>query len=216
MLLLFIVMGPVIRSLTAYAVDTQSIPLLMNNIETAIYVLPTSHIDAFAIGSYFALFKQETSKKEVISAVILIVMLGLITESFSSGTPRYIGVGYQPFMEDSYKYIWGYSAVNFAFAFVLIGLRQRILFPLVFENRVIVYLGKISYGIYVYHYCILWFISSFFLEYLNGSELRYVTFAGLSTIIVASLSYELFEKRFIAMKDVIFKKPVEKNQKESC
>ncbi len=37
--------------------------------------------------------------------------------------------------------------------------------------------------------------------------------AFFATIAIASISYELVEKRFIAMKDVIFKKRVEVNPK---
>lgn len=66
------------------------------------------------------------------------------------------------------------------------------------------FLGKISYGIYVYHVLII-YLTSLFLKDLQTNDvfktfLVYLTIV-LITIVVSYYSYELFEKRFIKLKD---------------
>lgn len=67
------------------------------------------------------------------------------------------------------------------------------------------FLGKISYGIYVYHPLILFLLHKWMGDYVRGIGLtgRYMivfTAVILSTIFIAWLSYELFEKRFLNLK----------------
>jgi peptidoglycan/LPS O-acetylase OafA/YrhL len=69
-----------------------------------------------------------------------------------------------------------------------------------FNLKYLDYLGKISYGLYMYH-SVLIVVSIKLLQAFNISNnfLIYVL-SFLLTIIVAALSYEYFEKRFIKMK----------------
>ena len=78
----------------------------------------------------------------------------------------------------------------------------------VFQSRLLMFFGKYSYGLYVYHGVLPWY----FLE--NGTEARldallgnhWLTIASKATIgvgvsvFVAVLSYHLLEKRFLALK----------------
>ncbi len=72
------------------------------------------------------------------------------------------------------------------------------------------YLGKISYGMYVYHLAIIWLMGKIF--NLNLSErfpllLAFVTFA--ITWVVAALSFHLMEKPIMDLKDRFFDVPSE-------
>lgn len=66
------------------------------------------------------------------------------------------------------------------------------------------FLGKISYGIYVYHVLIIYLVS-LFLKDLQMDEmvktLLVYLIIILITLVIAHFSYELFEKRFIRLKD---------------
>ena len=108
-----------------------------------------------------------------------------------------------PDQKDSYKYVWGYTVVNLMFAYVLVHVRDKAFMPAVFENRLLVYLGTISYGLYVFHFPILWGVS----WTMKGSPalLKALT-ALLATILMSMASYELMEKRFINVKDKYFAK----------
>jgi peptidoglycan/LPS O-acetylase OafA/YrhL len=73
------------------------------------------------------------------------------------------------------------------------------------ENKIFSYLGKISYGIYIYHnfaIAIILYqlkIYSFHTESLAGRILVTIT-VTLLTIFIASVSYEFFERRFLKLK----------------
>jgi peptidoglycan/LPS O-acetylase OafA/YrhL len=73
------------------------------------------------------------------------------------------------------------------------------------ENRFLSYLGKISYGIYMYHFMITAIVLAM-LKHLaiNTNEILFncliYSTVLLSTILVSGLSYEFLEKRFIKLK----------------
>ena len=73
------------------------------------------------------------------------------------------------------------------------------------ENKVISYLGKISYGIYIYHNfaiaIIIYQIKKWSLDTSSLSTRIAVTLTITAlTILIATLSYEFFEKRFLKLK----------------
>lgn len=76
-----------------------------------------------------------------------------------------------------------------------------------FENRIFNFLGKISYGIYVFHMLVIYLISFLF----NKLSIRFNNFLELSiltlflTISFAYLSYEFYEKKFILLKHKFMK-----------
>lgn len=83
---------------------------------------------------------------------------------------------------------------------------------LVLKNKKLSYLGKISYGIYMYHVFVLFLIfpwaNKYFLE-KTGDDIVYNLFlyvtSFLFTILLSILSYEFLESKFIRIKDLKFK-----------
>ncbi|RBP43724.1 peptidoglycan/LPS O-acetylase OafA/YrhL [Roseimicrobium gellanilyticum] len=71
------------------------------------------------------------------------------------------------------------------------------LFRNLLENRVLTYCGKISYGLYLYHYPIYYFVNDAFrpLEWVYRVPIKV-----LSTFAIASLSYHLLEKPILSLK----------------
>jgi peptidoglycan/LPS O-acetylase OafA/YrhL len=77
-----------------------------------------------------------------------------------------------------------------------------------FRSRAMVFLGTYSYGLYVYHHFISYYLTS------NRTELGLAQWLGshglavalqatlgiLISVVLAYLSYELFEKRFLRLK----------------
>ena len=70
----------------------------------------------------------------------------------------------------------------------------------ILESNFFKYLGKISYGIYMYHpVCIVLSINILLkLELLNNFNLYISTL--LMTIVISSISYEYFESKFLKLK----------------
>ena len=74
------------------------------------------------------------------------------------------------------------------------------------ENRVMSYLGKISYGLYIYHVAVIVFLINVMKVYFpsfQGVQYEIVIYIAslLGSIGVASLSFHYFEKPLLAFKD---------------
>lgn len=72
------------------------------------------------------------------------------------------------------------------------------------ENRFFDFLGKISYGIYIIHPLVVIFFSRWINQFNLLAGWKYIIlYSGvlLLTVILAWLSYEFFEKRFLRLKD---------------
>lgn len=76
-----------------------------------------------------------------------------------------------------------------------------------FQNGVLRFFGKYSYGIYVFHFSISGLLQkpmrSFFTAHLHSKALSLVLQAGIAgvvTVLVALLSYHLYEKHFLRLK----------------
>lgn len=65
-----------------------------------------------------------------------------------------------------------------------------------FENPIMSYLGKISYGLYCYHWIIVYFI----LESVSVNPWIVYSLSIFGTIALSSISYELMEKRVLKVK----------------
>ena len=68
------------------------------------------------------------------------------------------------------------------------------------ENRLFNFLGRISYGIYMYHLIIIYFTIKILMIYDIYSMLLLYTISILVTCIVSYFSYIIFEKRFLNLK----------------
>lgn len=83
------------------------------------------------------------------------------------------------------------------------GFQNKIL-RMIFENNLIIYLGKISYGLYIFHLLMLYpavlIKKTFGLEFLEDPFAMFI-FKMLLAILVSALSWELFEKRINRYKD---------------
>ncbi len=82
---------------------------------------------------------------------------------------------------------------------------------IVFRNKQISYLGKISYGIYMYHPFVMFLVFPFANTYFNDSSTTlyynlFVYFFVFSiTILLSHFSYKYFESVFIKIKDLKYK-----------
>lgn len=196
-----IVLGPLLRLLTAHALGSQWLPITSVRIDHAVYVSLFSHLDAFAIGGYASLWRGTIRSHYIWLLIVGAVLLGLLTSAISTGEPHWRAFGYVSFMRDSYKYVWGYSLFGLIFALIILGIRAGVFLPRITSWPLLQYMGKISYGLYVYHFPLCWIVS---LVIPTSATLAYISVTLLSTIIISVFSYECVEKRFLKMKDRYF------------
>ena len=69
------------------------------------------------------------------------------------------------------------------------------------ENKLLNFLGRISYGIYMYHLIVIYFTIKLLEIYDINSKFLLYTLSILLTCIVSYISYIIFEKRFLNLKD---------------
>ena len=210
LLLALIVAGPLIRLIEAGLFTTSLGPFLYHRSDLTIYVLPFSHVDAFAMGGYLALFGRTPSSTVVAGYATMLLIIGTVTERLATGSILSGGLGYRPFMADSWKYAWAYSALYLLFGWILLMIRDRVFFRKVMEHRALTYLGRISYGLYVYHFFILWAMRQVVRVVLPDSPdlaglARMVCAFGL-TVAVSMASYALIEAPMLRLKDKHFPK----------
>jgi peptidoglycan/LPS O-acetylase OafA/YrhL len=156
-----------------------------------IEIISSIPIDCMAIGGFFALLiysdlpSVKSVKKIIFSKITQWVTL--------LASVLFIGMGFQFFVftNEVYAVLFGIMIANFA-------VNQDRIFSM--ENKLSNYLGKISYGLYMYH-PITTVLAIRGLQQLrfNNDYLLYPVVI-LLTILIASLSYELFENWFIKKK----------------
>ena len=199
-LIIIIVSGPIIRFILGYLAKTDTNDIFYSY-EMVVYTFTLSNFDAFAIGGYFALYGKNLNNLKILLGFIILVGIGLLQDYLTGIEFNFTSFGYEGFMKDGYKYIWAYSLFSVLFAVILVNVKDKVFFPLIFENRALAYLGKISYGLYVYHFPIVYFANH---------ELANIPFYIRSplilalTIIVSALSFHFLEKRFLDAKDKLF------------
>lgn len=103
----------------------------------------------------------------------------------------FAGIQFPVLHKELYALLFGVIISNFAYN------RHRI-FSM--ENPVFNYLGKVSYGLYMFHPIAIVFTIRLMEKLHLASDLIFYPLVLAVVILMASLSYEFFEKRFIRMK----------------
>jgi peptidoglycan/LPS O-acetylase OafA/YrhL len=191
-----ILFGPVARATTlalaAYGVLTPP----EGRADLLVYVLPTSHIDAFAVGGFCALYVR--NHRLFWPALAIAVLIGLTS---AWARQDWTALGYAPFMSGAHAEVWGYSLLNIVFALALVAISKGRLLPSLFESRLLSYLGRISYGLYVYHALAIWLV---FAALRSWPTVLRDGVALAITIAISAASYRYLEKPVLALKDRYF------------
>ena len=174
---------------------------ILGDPDTAVYALPFSHLDAFAIGALLNLgVSIPKAKAQFLALLVGFPLLGMLTDFLSTGQWNFNnGFGLPLLLPNAYKPVWGYSILNYLFMLLIYGVAREGWFVRVLEHAWMRYLGRISYGLYVYHYIILWLTTEVVFPELP--PLPGAAIALPLTILVASVSFRFFEKPITDLKD---------------
>jgi peptidoglycan/LPS O-acetylase OafA/YrhL len=111
-------------------------------------------------------------------------------------------------MTGFYKEVWGYSLLNYLFAVLIYCVARTNFLTGILESAPLQYLGKISYGLYVYHYGIIAITAALFqkygIEYSMRSPQMFVVSLS-ATILIATISFYLLERPITNLKDRLFR-----------
>lgn len=157
-----------------------------------IYVLPVSG-DCFFAGILMGLNSFEHLWKKINSLLAFLVGVGFLM--LLNTIPE------RKIIDMNQLYIYPITALAFSFLLVAVLNARNQVLVFIFSNRLIRYLGKISYGLYVFHIGVIWFITNTFQTNKLDTDIKWsFPMAFMLTILLAIISYELFEKRFLKMK----------------
>jgi len=159
-----------------------------------LYAHTVSRFDVIAIGGLVAILYCNRSDKLKLSRWVmyasLICLFAAVTtfnfSDFNSITRASL-----------YKYMMIIPMAVFFISY-LFPSKPSVLLQYVKSNIVLEYLGKISFGLYMYHSLVLYYISG--QDYLYDNVYIRVSVITIITIILSSLSYELYEKMFLRLK----------------
>jgi peptidoglycan/LPS O-acetylase OafA/YrhL len=164
----------------------------------AIWVLPFTHFESIFGGLIVGLGLFDSFLKRIPSWFWLIV--GVISLYLVTRLPN--------LEELSWSLMATYPLIGLGTTLILFAVMQGDLWPLssLFKNRTLGYLGKISYGLYVYHLIsIRWAFAV--ANSLVAPErqlvfpLTVLLFALAFTVIIAAISYQLLERPFLRLKE---------------
>jgi peptidoglycan/LPS O-acetylase OafA/YrhL len=200
-------LGFIFRLVITLVYRMQIFPFLLNDPQQAVNVLPFSHLDAFAFGAYISRFEIPRPRLQLLILSIVTPAVGLLADYISKGAISW-SLGYDLPMTGLYKEVWGYTLLNYLFAVLIYCVARRNFLTMILESALFRYLGKISYGLYVYHYGVIAICAALFRKYDLNYSLRspqMFFMAMVFTLLIATLSFTLLEKPLIDLKDKFFR-----------
>lgn len=175
----------------ACLVHTSVHPMLWTNTFT--------RLDPLLLGIFLAFYRNGTPARE-----------GTVMLKFLSGLACVVAISAAPNIDkQSLHVMWQYPLVDFGFMLIIdacITSNQGIL-PALLSNRQLVWLGKLTYGLYVYHILAIQFsdaISTPIFKMVAVSDyMRWIIefcIALALTVVIAAVSYYVLERKFLKLK----------------
>jgi peptidoglycan/LPS O-acetylase OafA/YrhL len=167
--------------------------------------------DAFATGAAVALLPKywpDNSKCLFWTLVILTTVLGMINlfvvfraGNVSSRMAFLSTLGYPYLLTENHQYIWAYTLLNITTAAYICCITRSGNPLRLFEHPALVYLGRISYGMYVFHVPVLIAVREIgpIQIYSVYGMWGYVLFLA-GTIGIAAASFHFLERHFLRLK----------------
>lgn len=167
-------------------------------------------LDAFAAGAALVLFADRLRGKSMPGFVLLTIMAlagGQAAALLVRGRPVLdSSLGYENNMLHAGQYIWGYTLINFwSAALILLALEKDAVGRLL-SHPAAVFLGRVSYGLYVFHLVVLDAVIGLLGRRHSLANLG--VFAVYMGVLLAAcwLSYRYYEGYFLGLKESRFRR----------
>jgi peptidoglycan/LPS O-acetylase OafA/YrhL len=198
--------GPALRTATWLAATQMELDFVYWNVPLAIYVLPWSHFDAFAIGGLAALLPRTGSRALFAGCWGAIAVAGFASTALATGSiGPLLALGYDLAMPHAYQFLWGYSLLNVGFALLIQRVARLSFGAALLEWRPVRYLGRISYGLYIVHYPVIFLLQASLFVWGWAPDSVAVPFLAFGfSVALAAASYRYVEAPLLARKDRLF------------
>lgn len=173
-------------------------------VSLAMYPLPFTHVDAFAFGAYISRFSFSKVRKQLLFLGILLPVIGFGAQYLATGEiSDWISLGYPVTLPDAYQFIWAYTLINYFFALLIQSVVRENLFVKFLSFAPLAYLGRISYGLYVYHFPLLWFTGRLrdIPAFSNMPQMYVILISFMLTVGISAISFRFVESPLIRLKD---------------
>jgi peptidoglycan/LPS O-acetylase OafA/YrhL len=162
-----IVITPVTRLLLGMYYQGKGLPV--ETVADSVYWNTLSHLDAFFIGGSIPIFSLDMKIRKpatfFISFLLLVFAAGGVSFfNAKSPLPYYQDLGLGMGRMGNYEHVWHYTLLNLLFAsfiLLMVSSNTRNSFrklKSILEMKWLVRIGKVSYGMYVFHWAILVYI----------------------------------------------------------
>lgn len=171
----------------------------------AVYWFTFSHFDAFGTGAAVYLFQWPQHPKAAKRFWVLLGVLlaaGLANYYFSEVPMHPTAIGFPTGGLSNGQHIWSYTLLNFTFAALLALLMRLPQKNIFFTQPVMLRVGQVSYGVYLYHWAVLGVIAKLLPPEPVDLWLSIPLFAVYFTLVygVAWLSFRFFESPLLRFK----------------
>jgi len=167
----------------------------------SIYCLPFAQFDAFAAGAAISLWRLNSvphAGRWFLVALSITALCGmgcLLHDHFVYRNAFMASLGYPMYLMPDWGFVWGYSLLNLVSCLGIICATQRLNLFNWAANAAVVRLGRISYGVYVFHVHLLLIFPAPFLPPVVVFPLYVASLIGIS-----ELSFRWIETPFLALK----------------
>lgn len=206
-----IILAPFIRfALGVYYTNLGYEP---NVVANSIYWNTLSHMDAFFLGGLIPVFGLDLKIKKpngifYVSFVVVIVA-GILNFINTPSSVHYINdLGYAHGIINNHIYVWEYTILNILFAsfiLILVSSYNQLKFSRLrnfLESKLMVHIGRVSYGMYVFHFGVILIFNQLFLQ--NQSiYIKLLFFVPYTAVVylISEISFRYFESPFIKLKE---------------
>lgn len=217
LMLSMLVLSPVVRYALGEYYKGQGLP--PHVIGDAVYWNTLSQLDAFFVGGLIPVFslhrKVNAAGRQVVLSFTVVVFAGIVNYIFSTPEhPFLLDFGYSHAQTANYNHVWSFTLLNLFFASVILflvtkagGLSRYSIIHLL-KAPVLVNIGKVSYGMYVFHWAVWVYV--FQRLYPQSGIMHWLLFIPYAFVVyaVAWLSYRFYESYFLKLKDRFFPRKV--------
>jgi len=171
-----------------------------------VYTLPSTHIDAFAIGAFLSVANRHRlpNPKAAFCLILgLLFLLGFFQWGVLDPHSRSVSdFGYPIYLSVRDQYLWGYTIVNLLGGAMVLWAVTKTDSPPKWDNGFLRFYGRISYALYVVHWPMLGVLRRV-VSYEPWSPKGMILFVVffLAATFLSWWSYRYYERRFLRLKD---------------
>ncbi|MGD0632554.1 MAG: acyltransferase [Terracidiphilus sp.] len=207
LLAIILVAAPILRGITPLLLT----PFVHNKefLYASVDLVTPCQLDSFAVGAALVLFGKRLRVHAVaifIGSTVLLLACGQMKALITTGKLALnTSFGYDVSMIHAGQYIWGYTVISIWSGALILAASTPNWISKFLALPVMAYIGKISYGMYVYHQIVLLAGYKTFGNFIN-TQIGFACYF-ICVVAVSDLSYRFYESRFLALKDTRFKRP---------